>query len=86
VFEVLCNENEIGDEHASKVELVLYIRCFGDSDGKFCRRVAESHEVDHVRDRVPVSMAIYPWVEESEISTRCRAHFSQWELTDLRRA
>ena len=58
-LDVICQGNEVTDEAASRIDLVLYIRRFGDDLDNFWRRLAEVHEIDYVQGgKAPRSPAV----------------------------
>jgi len=63
VFDVICQGNGVGDEAASRIDLVVYIRLLGDGPDGLWRRVAEVHEVDRVEGGSPVARLVHRWVE-----------------------
>ena len=62
-FDVICRRNEVSDRAASRIDLVLYLRRFGDEAETFWRRLAEVHEVDRVEDGQPQGRLLYRWLE-----------------------
>ena len=49
-FDVICHGNEVTDQAASRIDLMLYIRRFGDNVDTFWRQLAEVHQIDYVQD------------------------------------
>ncbi len=47
-FDVLCRENGVNDEAASRANLVLHLLRFGEDPASFWRRLAEVSEIDGV--------------------------------------
>ena len=62
-FDVICQGNEVSDEAASRIDVMLYIRRFGDDLDNFWRRLAEVHEIDYVQ---PHGRLLYRCVEEED--------------------
>jgi len=65
-FDAICQGNEVSDEVASRIDLMLYIRRFGDDLDNFWRRLVEIHEIDHVQDGKPCGRQLFRWVEEGD--------------------
>lgn len=65
-FQVICQGNEVSDEAASRIDIMLYIRRFGDDLDNFWRRLAEVHEVDDVVDGTPRGRLLYRWAEDED--------------------
>ena len=65
-FDAICQGNEVSDEAASRIDLMLYIRRFGDDLDNFWRRLAEVHEIDHVQGGKPRGRQLFRWVEEGD--------------------
>jgi hypothetical protein len=65
-FEVLCRQNGLGDEAASRVKLVLHLRRFGDDHDSLWRRLAEVHEVDSVTNGRPKARLLFRWRETDD--------------------
>jgi len=60
-FDVLCRENGVSDEAASRVNLVLHLSRFGDDPDSFWRRLAEVSEVEGVSDGRPNARLLFRW-------------------------
>ncbi len=65
-FDVICQGNAVSDAAASRINLVLYIRRFGDGPETFWRRLMELHEVDGVERGRPQGRLLHRWVEEGD--------------------
>lgn len=65
-FDVICKGNKISDEAASRIDLMLYIRRFGDDLDNFRRRLAEVHEVDYVQGGKPHGRQLFRWLEDGD--------------------
>ncbi len=65
-FTDICEGNEVSDEDASRIDLMLYIVRFGEDDDTFWRRVTEIHEIDRVRDGRPEGRQLFRWVEADD--------------------
>ena len=65
-FDVICQGNDVPDEAASRIDLMLYIRRFGDDLDTFWRRLAEVHEIDYVQGGKPHGRQLFRWVEERD--------------------
>jgi len=65
-FDVLCRENGVSDEAASRLNLVLYLSRFGDDPDSFWRRLAEVSEVDGVSDGRPNARLLFRWRERDD--------------------
>ncbi|MBI2855561.1 MAG: hypothetical protein HYX93_01795 [Chloroflexi bacterium] len=79
-FDVICQGNGVTDQQASSIDLMLYIRRFGDDLDNFWRRLAEVHEIDHVQGGKPHGRLLYRWFEEVE-----QARFLQGQGDDVAR-
>lgn len=85
-FDAICQGNEVSDEVASRIDLMLYIRRFGDDLDNFWRRVAEIHEIDHVQDGKPRGRQLFRWVEEGDRFEEVEAPtFLQGDVGELQR-
>jgi flagellar protein FlaI len=65
-FDVICQGNQVTDQAASRIDVMLYIRRFGDDLDTFWRRLAEVHEIDYVQNGKPHGRQLYQWVEEED--------------------
>lgn len=65
-FDAICIGNGVSEEDASRINLMVYIRRFGDNLENFWRRVAEIHEVDGVKGGRPNGRLLYKWTEEND--------------------
>ena len=73
-FEAICQGNEISDQDASRIKLMVYLRRFGTGPERradtipdnFWRRMAEVHEVERVEGGEPVGRLLHRWVEEED--------------------
>jgi energy-coupling factor transporter ATP-binding protein EcfA2 len=65
-FEVLCRENGVSDEAASRVKLVIHLLRFGEEPGPFWRRLAEVSEIDHVSGGRPNARVLFRWREQDD--------------------
>jgi hypothetical protein len=65
-FDTICQGNGVTDEAASRIDLMLYIRRFGDDLDNFWRRLAEVHEIDYVQGGKPQGRQLFQWVEEGD--------------------
>ena len=83
-FDAICKGNGVSDEGASRLDLIVYIRRFGDDLENFWRRIAEVHEVDRVEGGRPQGRLLYRWVEEDNRFERVEAaRFLQGDDADL---
>ena len=64
-FEVIA-ENGVPDEHASLIDLVVYIRSIGPWQAPERRAVETIHEVQHVRDGEVVARLTHRWDEATD--------------------
>lgn len=60
-FDVICNENGVSDEEASRIRLAVYIRSIGEWQRPRRRVVEAVHEVDGVTDGRPRLRALHLW-------------------------
>ena len=58
---VVTGENQVTDEAASHLKLVVYIDAARGADGRPLRRVAEVYEVDRVVDGAPQGRTLFRW-------------------------
>ena len=66
-FAVLTQDNAVPDEHASRLQLMVYIRSLGDDWRNPTRRaVAEVHEIRGVSDGRPDAVLLHRWDEQSD--------------------
>ena len=65
-FDVICKGNGVTDQDASRIDLMVYIRLFGDGPASFWRRVAEIHEVDRVESGYPHGRLLHRWIEDQD--------------------
>ena len=65
-FDVICQGNGVTDEEASRIDLMVYIRRFGDGPASFWRRITEIHEVDHVESGHPHGRLLHRWIEDKD--------------------
>lgn len=65
-FDIICKKNEVSDQAASRIDMMLYIRRFGDDPETFTRRLVEIHEIDHVQNGEPHGRLLYTWDEETD--------------------
>ena len=65
-LDVICQGNEVTDEAASRIDLVLYILRFGDDLDNFWRRLAEVHEIDYVQGGKPHGRQLFRWIEDED--------------------
>jgi hypothetical protein len=65
-FDAICQGNGVPDEAASRIDLMLYIRRFGDDLDNFWRRLAEIHEIDYVQGGKPSGRQLFRWVEDGD--------------------
>jgi flagellar protein FlaI len=65
-FDIICQENEVSDQAASRIDMMLYIRRFGNDLDTFTRRLVEIHEVDYVQNGEPHGRLLYKWSEETD--------------------
>jgi len=85
-FDVICQANGITDQQASRIDLMLYIRRFGDDLDNFWRRLAEVHEIDHVERGKPHGRLLYRWVEEEDrFEAVEQARFLQGQANEVER-
>ena len=85
-FDVICQENRVTDQQASRIDLMLYIQRFGDDLDNFWRRLSEVHEIDHVQEGKPHGRLLYRWVEEADRFEGVeQAGFLQGETNDVAR-
>lgn len=65
-FHVICRENGVNDEAASRISLMLYLRLFRDSAGAFWRRLDSVHEIDRVQNGRPQGRLLFRWLESDD--------------------
>ena len=65
-FDVLCRENGVSDEAASRVNLVLHLLRFGEDPDPFWRRLAEVSEIDGVSGGGPNARVLFRWRERDD--------------------
>ena len=66
-FAVLAQGNEVPDEQAARLELMVYVRSLGpDWRNPTRRAVAEVHEIDGVSGGVPDARLLFRWDEASD--------------------
>jgi hypothetical protein len=66
-FGVLCDGNGVPDEHASHIDLMVYLRSLGDDWRAPTRRVlAEMHEIEAVIDGRPRARLLHRWDEDAD--------------------
>ena len=65
-FDVICRGNGVTDQDASRIDLMVYIRRFGDGPTSFWRRVSEIHEVDRVESGYPHGRLLHRWLEDQD--------------------
>ena len=83
-FDAICQGNEVTDQAASRIDMMLYIRRFGDDLDTFWRRLAEVHEIDYVQDGKPHGRLLYRWVEEEDRFESAEAPtFLQGDVAEL---
>ena len=66
ILDVICQGNGVPDDQASRINLVLYVRRFGDGPDDFWRRLAEIHEIDRVENGQPIGRLLHRWVENGD--------------------
>ena len=67
-FEVICGQNEVPDEHASRLDLAVYIATVGDDWRAPERRaIAEVREIDYVENGRPIGRMLHRWLQTSDI-------------------
>lgn len=66
-FQIICGENEVPDEDAARLELVIYLRSLGADPASPERRVVEAvHEVIGVAQGRPRARLLYRWDERED--------------------
>jgi hypothetical protein len=66
-FSVICEGNDVPDEHAGRIDLAVYIRSLGDDWRNPERRaIAEVREIDSVAGGSPQGRTLFLWNEESD--------------------
>ena len=65
-IEVITGANGVPDEHASVIDLVVYIRSLGEWQDPTRRAVAEIHELDDIVDGRPRARLLHRWHEEPD--------------------
>jgi type IV secretory pathway ATPase VirB11/archaellum biosynthesis ATPase len=66
-FAVLTQDNAVPDEHASRLQLMVYIRSLGDDWRNPTRRaIAEVHEIRGVSGGRPDAVLLHRWDEQSD--------------------
>ena len=71
-FSVICEGNDVPDEHAGRIDLAVYIRSLGDDWRNPERRaIAEVREIDSVAGGSPQGHTLFLWNEKSD---RFEAH------------
>ena len=84
-FAVICKENGVSDQDASRIGMMVYIRRFGDGPDDFWRRLAEVHEIDGVQNGRPIGRLLHKWVEEEDRFEEVQAsHLLRGSEADLK--
>jgi type IV secretory pathway ATPase VirB11/archaellum biosynthesis ATPase len=65
-FDVLCRENGVSDEGASRVNLVLHLLRLGDEPDSFWRRLAQVSEIHDVSGGRPNTRVLFRWREQDD--------------------
>lgn len=58
--------NQVSDEDASRLKLVLYIERFGTDRSNFWRRLVEIYELHKIEDGRPIGHPLYRWLKDSD--------------------
>lgn len=62
----LTQKNQISDEEACQIQLVIFIEMFGTTPGDAKRRVTQIYEVHRVEGGKPLGHLIFEWNKESD--------------------
>lgn len=65
-FAVVCDGNGVPDEHASRIQLAVYIRSLGEWHSPARRVVAAVHEIHGVSGGKPRTRALHLWDEAAD--------------------
>jgi type IV secretory pathway ATPase VirB11/archaellum biosynthesis ATPase len=65
-FDVICGHNAVPDEHAARIDLVVYIRSLGRWDRPDRRVVATMDEIEGVTGGVPEARLLHHWSERED--------------------
>ncbi len=66
IFEQICAGNGVGDDAASHIGFVIYIRRFGDEANGFWRRVTEVHEIHRIEGGRASGSLLHKWHEDDD--------------------
>ncbi len=72
-FRLICEENGVPDEDASRIDYVVYLVRMGDEEHGYRRRVAAVYEVERVEDGVPRARLLHRWRAEEDTFDRMEA-------------
>lgn len=65
-FEVIARQNRVPDEHAARIDLMVYIRSIGHWAQPVRRAVAEVYEINGVEDGLPAARLLHRWDEAAD--------------------
>lgn len=65
-FGVITRENRVPDEHAARIDLVVYIRSIGHWAQPIRRAVAQVYEISGVEDGLPDARLLHRWNEATD--------------------
>ena len=72
-FRLICEENGVPDDDASRIDYVVYLVRMGDEEHGYRRRVAAVYEVERVEDGVPHARLLHRWRAEEDTFDRMEA-------------
>ena len=61
VFKQICFDNDIEDQDARRIGLVVCIKRFGDNDSNYWRRVSEIYQIHGVTNGIPKTSLLFRW-------------------------
>lgn len=65
-FDVITRQNRVPDEHAARIDLMVYIRSIGHWAQPVRRAVAEVYEINGVEDGLPAARLLHRWDEADD--------------------
>lgn len=81
---IVAEDNGVGDEQASAIDLVVYIERRGDEASGYQRRLAEVYELDEVRDGKPSGRTLFRWLQaEDRFETKEQPQHSTGDGSDI---
>jgi hypothetical protein len=65
-FKVICGDNGVPDEHAARIDLLVYIRSLGRWDRPVRRAVEAVYEIQGVLNGRPQAVALHRWAQAED--------------------